>query len=411
MTSRLQASRAAIDLIKRFEGYRRTAARLDDGRWTIGYGHTKTARQGVEVSEADAEALLIYDLMEVAGAVNALVYTPLNQNQFDALAAFVFNIGVSGFRGSSVLRRINEGALLQAACAMEMWRKADLDGERIVVDALVRRRAAEKYLFLTPTKGFVPAPTPIVRPQIDQDGSGAVPVQTPVELHASLDGDRAVAERVSPAPSIREGEAWAEAGTPTASEVAAAALTARLQSILNEPVEDAPAPAAPAAPATEPEPEIAPFPVEESAAPAQADPFALTPPPEADEAAAPEPASEPLEADPTEQPLFTAEPLTFEDFESRRVTQPEFDEAELDEVPVEPIRSLGATPALIGLGIVGLVIFAAAIFWGFQVKHSGDGGMFSSAYLIGWGLGLTGITCVATAVYFLLERLGGREEQ
>ena len=54
MKPRQQASRAALDLIERFEGYRRSAARLEDGRWTIGYGHTKTARPGAEVSEADA---------------------------------------------------------------------------------------------------------------------------------------------------------------------------------------------------------------------------------------------------------------------------------------------------------------------------------------------------------------------
>ena len=120
MKPRQQASRAALEMIERFEGYRRTAARLDDGRWTIGYGHTKTTRPGVEVSEADAEALLIYDLMEVSGALNEWVYTPLSQNQFDALCSFVFNIGTENFRHSSVLRRLNEGALLQAACAMEM---------------------------------------------------------------------------------------------------------------------------------------------------------------------------------------------------------------------------------------------------------------------------------------------------
>src|SRR3989338_247541 len=62
MKSRHQVSRAAIELIKSFEGYRRKAAQLPDGRWTIGYGHTLTARQGAEVSEADAEALLMYDL-------------------------------------------------------------------------------------------------------------------------------------------------------------------------------------------------------------------------------------------------------------------------------------------------------------------------------------------------------------
>ena len=94
MKPRQQASRAAIDMIKRFEGYRRRAARLADGRWTIGYGHTKTARaRRLEVTEADAEALLIYDLMEVSSALNDWIYTPLTQNQFDALCGFVFNIG------------------------------------------------------------------------------------------------------------------------------------------------------------------------------------------------------------------------------------------------------------------------------------------------------------------------------
>ena len=129
MKPRQQVSRAAIELIKRFEGRRSSAVQLEDGRWTIGFGHTKTARQGVEISEADAEALLIYDLMEVAGAINDWVYTPLTQNQFDALAAFVFNIGLENFRHSGVLRRLNEGALLQAACAMEMWRKVDFEGD------------------------------------------------------------------------------------------------------------------------------------------------------------------------------------------------------------------------------------------------------------------------------------------
>ena len=114
MKSRHQVSRAAIELIKSFEGYRRKAAQLPDGRWTIGYGHTLTAREGAEVSENDAEALLMYDLITVAHAVNEHSYTPLTQNQFDALCCFAFNVGVDNFRRSSVLRRINEGQLLQA---------------------------------------------------------------------------------------------------------------------------------------------------------------------------------------------------------------------------------------------------------------------------------------------------------
>src|SRR5262249_2118847 len=107
MTPRHEVSRAAIDLIKRFEGYRRKAAQLPDGRWTIGYGHTLSARQGAEVSEADAEALLLYDLIGVAHTVNELVYADLTQNQFDALCAFAFSVGLDAFRGSNVLKRVN----------------------------------------------------------------------------------------------------------------------------------------------------------------------------------------------------------------------------------------------------------------------------------------------------------------
>src|SRR5262245_49671480 len=108
MIPRHQVSRAAVTLIKRFEGFRAKAAELDDGRWTIGYGHTKTARGGTEVAEADAEALLLFDLINVAHAVNEWTFAPLNQNQFDALISFAFNIGLENFRRSTTLRRINE---------------------------------------------------------------------------------------------------------------------------------------------------------------------------------------------------------------------------------------------------------------------------------------------------------------
>src|SRR5437016_5156362 len=106
MTPRQQVSRAGIELIKRFEGYRRNAAQLPDGRWTIGYGHTLSAREGAQVSETDAEALLRYDLLGVAQAVTEQVYAPLTQNQFDALCAFAFSVGLGEFRASDVLKRV-----------------------------------------------------------------------------------------------------------------------------------------------------------------------------------------------------------------------------------------------------------------------------------------------------------------
>jgi len=232
MKPRHQVSRAAVDLIKRFEGYRQTSAQLPDGRWTIGYGHTLTARPGATVSEKDAEALLLYDLISVAHSVNEHTYTPLTQNQFDALVCFAFNIGLENFLRSGVLRRVNEGSLLQAACAMEMWRKADFEGERIVIDALVRRRSAEKNLFLTPANGeWVPAPSPVLRPKIDYDASNAIPKQTPTAVSTRTDGDRIVAHREGDLPfSV----AVPEEDRPTATEQSAAAVSARLEAILAE---------------------------------------------------------------------------------------------------------------------------------------------------------------------------------
>src|SRR5258708_36375310 len=101
MQPRHRVSRTAIDLIKRFEGYRQRAAQLPDGRWTIGHGHTLTARQGAEVSADDAEALLLYDLIAISKALTEQGFVTLGQNEFDALSAFIFNIGPHTFGRSS----------------------------------------------------------------------------------------------------------------------------------------------------------------------------------------------------------------------------------------------------------------------------------------------------------------------
>ena len=190
-----RVSRSLVELVKRFEGLRRGAARLPDGGWTIGYGHTRSAREGVVVSPEDAEALLYYDLSEVAQKVDAWTFTPLNQNQFEALTAFAFNIGPENFRRSTVLKRVNEGQHLQAAAALELWRKADFGGENLLIDALVRRRAAEKAHYLTPPEGFRPSPTPVIRPTFDHsviEAAALARVGCPAAIvNAPLEGEEA----------------------------------------------------------------------------------------------------------------------------------------------------------------------------------------------------------------------------
>lgn len=157
-------TRSGLDLIKRLEGFRDRPVRLDNGRWMIGYGHVFSARPRLALSRKEAELLLLYDLSAIGEAFESLIFTPLSQNQTDALFSLVYNIGLEAFAGSEVLSLINQGAMVPAAAAMEQWCRADLRGHSMVIDGLVRRRAAEKALFLTPRGGWQPAPSHILVP-------------------------------------------------------------------------------------------------------------------------------------------------------------------------------------------------------------------------------------------------------
>jgi lysozyme len=246
MRSRQKVSRAGLALIEGFEGLRRTAARLPDGRWTIGYGHTRSAREGAVVTHEDAELLLLYDLAPVAEAVNELVFTPLTQNQFDALVALAFNVGVDRFRTSDVLKRVNEGRLTEAACELDLWRRAEVGGDPIVLDGLVRRRAAEKALFLTPPDGFAPTPSPLIRPSLDI-APELLPTSRPVEVDAPLEGAEAVVRRQLSAPPTEPAPPPPAEPAPTQvieTVVAVATVAFVAESEPASPAE-APAPAAP----------------------------------------------------------------------------------------------------------------------------------------------------------------------
>ncbi len=422
MQPRHRVSRAAIELIKRFEGYRQAAAQLPDGRWTIGHGHTLTAREGASVSPDDAEALLLYDLIGVAHALNEAVFTPLTQNQFDALASFTFNIGLDSFHQSGVLRRLNEGALIQAACAMELWRKANVGGERIVIDALVRRRSAEKTLFLTPPgEAWVPAPTPILQPLLDTDAEGVVPLQTPVEVTAVVEGDQLVVLRdgePAPAPLAPEEE---EALGPA--KVAAEAVSARLSTIFQE-TGETPAPSEVAAePAPAPFEDPVPFflraPDPDPEPEDEVKPLATwTSHPELDDAE--EAAAErgdlfaPGEPDGVEDPAAEDE-AGYEDgepFERDRVLIDDTTPYEFDAPMVQPLpeRPEGGLLTLIALAALGLIFFGGGIFWATYAHAGASSGLFGPR-LVGGLAGVAGVGFFVVAVYLLLDRLGRAAER
>ena len=144
-----QAGRA---LIKQYEGCRLAAYRCAAGVWTIGYGHTAGIHSGMTITQAQADAYLQQDIAKFEGYVNNPAYVPitanLNQNQFDALVSFAFNLGAGN------LRKLCKGrTAAQIAQAMTQYCKAN--GK--VLAGLRRRRAAEQALFNKPVSAATPA--------------------------------------------------------------------------------------------------------------------------------------------------------------------------------------------------------------------------------------------------------------
>ena len=152
-----------LNLIKGYEGLRMSAHYTSGEEWTVGYGHTESARHGMSVTENEAERLLRQDVAPIEKLIADTVRAPLNQNEHDALVSLIFSIGPENWRRSTVLRKLNEGDKLAAARAMEMWTMARVNGELVSLDGLVRRRAAEKSLFLMPTDASLVVPTADVR--------------------------------------------------------------------------------------------------------------------------------------------------------------------------------------------------------------------------------------------------------
>lgn len=199
-------SAEGLALVKRYEGFRAEPLTLADGRVVVGHGHVQAVAPAAPLTEAEAEALLKQDLAGIEAAISARVLAPLTQAQFDALVSFVFSIGVDAFAKSDVLRRLNAGEPIAAACAMDAWRKSRVNGEVQVLDALVRRRSAERAMFLM-LDAPVGAASAYVRAEIDHAASilGASRVTTmaaPVSAPQTADDDtRKLAEILARDPS------------------------------------------------------------------------------------------------------------------------------------------------------------------------------------------------------------------
>jgi len=176
-------SKAGLDLICEFEGYHKAR---DDGSCeayqtvlgykngkpvldipTIGFGCTEGVKMGMVWTRAQADDVLRRELAKHEAIVASLVKVPITQHQYDALVSFNYNCGK--LHSSTLLKRINAGDVDGAANEFANWTKA----QGIVMKGLVRRRAAEKALFLKPDDD-APSPQAVDAPKAELPRSGTV---------------------------------------------------------------------------------------------------------------------------------------------------------------------------------------------------------------------------------------------
>lgn len=154
----MKISQEGIALIKKFEGCPTdnegniVAYRCAANKPTIGYGSLhlidgSKVQDGMKISAEEAEDLLKHELVKFEGYINDMVNVPLEQCMYDALVAWCFNIGPTNARGSSAVRLLNEGKYNEVPARMKLYNKATINGQKQVLEGLVRRREAEATLY------------------------------------------------------------------------------------------------------------------------------------------------------------------------------------------------------------------------------------------------------------------------
>ncbi len=171
----MKISQNCLDLVKKWEGFRREAYLDPVGIPTIGYGtirypEGRPVHLGDIITEQQAEGFLLDECEDFAEQLSAMIEVPLNQNQIDALVSFTYNVGPGAFKNSTLRRKLNGGDINQAAAEFAKWNKGTIDGVKQVLPGLVSRRAEEATLFKKTTR----LGKPIAPPESRQEAVDAL---------------------------------------------------------------------------------------------------------------------------------------------------------------------------------------------------------------------------------------------
>jgi len=140
----MRTSEKGIEFIKLSEGLLLKAYQDSGGVWTIGYGHTKGVKKGDQITEFMATEYLKDDLRTSEQAVSMYVTSEINQNQFDALVSFTFNLGPGNLKSSTLLKRVNADP---NDPDIERQFKRWIYCKGVVLKGLVKRREREAAIY------------------------------------------------------------------------------------------------------------------------------------------------------------------------------------------------------------------------------------------------------------------------
>lgn len=137
----MKISESGYEFIKKLEGFRAKAYLCPAGVATIGYGHTKDTILGMTITEPYADTLLRNDCKSIISILNKIPVS-LSQNQFDAIASFIYNVGITAFLNSTMCEKLNSG---NTDIASEFGRWVYCNGKKL--KGLQNRRNKESMLY------------------------------------------------------------------------------------------------------------------------------------------------------------------------------------------------------------------------------------------------------------------------
>ena len=146
----MTTSKAGLDIIKEFEGFRSKPYLDIGGVPTIGYGTTRHGNRDVQMDDIAMSKKVASNILEnqvnsnYAKEVSHAIQVDVTQNQFDAMVSFAYNVGIYGFKKSTLLKKLNHGKKIKASKEFGKW--IHVNGK--VSKGLKIRRKKEAELFL-----------------------------------------------------------------------------------------------------------------------------------------------------------------------------------------------------------------------------------------------------------------------